>query len=301
LDQRSVDLADSPTKIGADGAPIMDMQGRTYSWGPWGWRSDRWRIRKLGQMVKEYGREPALRAFVVNRVLRPAGVPPEDYRGQAAALLKWVQTNIYYVNEPDELLQSPWWTMRLRNGDCDDMAILLASMAHSIAIPWRLVLGGSSREGRTRWAPGHGPKPPGFTASHLYVDLGWPPFDPQVWAAAEPTRNVALGTDLMIQAGPVEGRSDLGGVRGWGGTIVGRRVFTRRNSYGQADQAAEPTSLTDQLETAPLLERATTWIKTALKPDDIATGVISGVIQGLIIAVIMERFRRRKNGRKARS
>lgn len=297
LSARDVDDSDSPTRIGPDGAPVMDMRGRTYTWGAWGWRSDRWRVRRLTQMAKDYGREPQLRAFVVNRILKPAGVRSEDYRGQAAAILAWVQRNIYYVNEPDELLQSPWWTLRMKLGDCDDMAILLTSMAHSIALGWRLVLGGQSAYGPTRWAPGYEPKPPGFVASHIYADLGWPALDPSTWVAAEPTRPVPLGYDFMTGGQPVAGRSDLGQAprkRPLGLWVVGRRVFRGLGSSDVVDETAE-------LATAA---GGTLWdtVRNAiskLDPTELLSGVISGVIQALVVGILIDRLERRKrNGRR---
>ena len=71
----------------------------------------------LARLAEQSGRDPALATLAV-QIFRSYGVQPRDYKGQAAALLRWVQNNIYYVNEPDERLQEPKYTLRVRYGDC---------------------------------------------------------------------------------------------------------------------------------------------------------------------------------------
>lgn len=172
--------------------------------GWFGW-SDVKKIRILRELVDEESRDPELRRFVIQNVI--AGVRDRDYRGQAAAILAWVQRNVRYVNESDEQLQTPAYTLRHRFGDCDDMAILIAAMARSIALPYRFALAGRDARGRpVRWVEGERPN---FRSRffHIYVQLGVSgPFIPgkmQNWLSAEPTAGVLpLGYDVVLHGLP---------------------------------------------------------------------------------------------------
>lgn len=196
-----------------------NVGGRVYGIRGWSGWSHQKRAAKIRDLAEAYGRDPRMRWFVVHHVLKPAGVVDfRDYPRTAQALLSWVQPGgpggLYYTNESDEQLQSPWWTLKVKTGDCDDYAILLGAMAHSVRLPWRIVLAGQSRKGVERWneefRPNGKPYQPripgnGWSPSHIYVDLGWPPFtegkkDPlgrplTTWVAAEPTMRLPLGLD----------------------------------------------------------------------------------------------------------
>jgi transglutaminase-like putative cysteine protease len=171
-------------------------------------------------MAKEYGRDARLRAFVVKHVLAPAGVtfPSRQFKGQARAILSWVQRNIAYLNEPGELIQGPWQTLKVAHGDCDDMSLLVAAMAESLGLGNRFVLGGKTSSGRSvRWAEGTKGPPMGAKFFHIFADLGWPALKPTTWMSAEPTMNVPLGHDVTkhgVPAGVARGVD----VSGWGST-----------------------------------------------------------------------------------
>ncbi len=62
------------------------------------------------------------------------GVTPRDYTSELAAILNWVRLNIRYLRDPIqyERVQTPQITLKIKSGDCDDMATLLAAMATSI-------------------------------------------------------------------------------------------------------------------------------------------------------------------------
>ena len=129
--------------------------------------------------------------------MKSKNIQPRDYKGQAQALLKWVQHNIYYVNEPSERLQDPIYTLKVGYGDCDDMAILLATLYESIRLEWRFVLSGKVGSKTTRWIEGT-PLPKNGKWSHIYLLVGYPPFQPHKWQFAEPTlRGVDLGWDII--------------------------------------------------------------------------------------------------------
>jgi transglutaminase-like putative cysteine protease len=176
--------------------PVQLDAPRTYHLAAWGRMSDAQRVAWLRSVAVQRGRDPRIRELVFN-LLR--GVRERDYRAQAATLLRAVQPGgalgIEYRNEPGETLQDPLYTLRVRGGDCDDSALLLATLYEAIRLPWRFVLSGTAHGRRVRWVEGT-PLPLGFRAAHIYVCVGWPPFRPAVWTWAEPTvRGKPLGWD----------------------------------------------------------------------------------------------------------
>lgn len=180
-------------------------QPQVFRVGGWETMGDARRVAFIRRIVTDCGRDPRIRELAVD-IVRNAGAQPRDYKGQAAALLRWVQENIYYVNEPDEQLQDPMYTLRVKHGDCDDEAILLCALAQSIRLPNALVISGTDRQGRmVRWIEGERIAPRRDVRwAHIYVALGWPPFQPQQWAFAEPTAKVPFGWDVVqARAGTV--------------------------------------------------------------------------------------------------
>jgi hypothetical protein len=187
----------------------------------WGGFSDPQRLAFLRRIVNHAGRDPRIATLAV-KILRESGVEPRDYKGQSAALLRWVQDHIYYVNEPGERLQDPLYTLRVGYGDCDDLAILLASLYESVRLGWRFVISGiDSASGRkVRYEEGQGSPLPTGQWSHIYVKVGWPPFQPQRWEYAEPTlRRAPLGWDVV-------------------GTGTGKAILPEMRSYAGAPTAA---------------------------------------------------------------
>lgn len=57
-----------------------------------------------------------------------------DFLSEYAALLNWVRRNVRYVRDPIsiEQVQTPRATLEVRQGDCDDMATLLAALIGSL-------------------------------------------------------------------------------------------------------------------------------------------------------------------------
>jgi transglutaminase-like putative cysteine protease len=53
----------------------------------------------------------------------------------------WVAKNIHYVPDPNfELVQNPEETLRLRAGDCDDVAVLIASIYNALGLRTKFAL-----------------------------------------------------------------------------------------------------------------------------------------------------------------
>ena len=224
----------------------------------WGKMGDKGRVAFINKMIKSYGRDPRLRQVALS-IIRQAGVQPRDYKGQASALLKWVNQNIYYINEPGEQLQSVWYTLRTKSGDCDDTHILLCSLAESVRLPWKTVLSGRVRATgqRVRWISGS-PFPKGVKFSHIYSLLGWPPFRPQEWTFADPSlKNAYLGWDIVgaKQMRPVPGApADLMPEMGVGDFGDFGSAISRANQRSQSFDC--PTGYTRVTGISPLTKRA---------------------------------------------
>jgi len=179
-------------KINLDGPKVHHLVG-------WSGYGDPKRLEVIRSVAVQRGRDPRIATLAVN-IIRKAGVLPRDYKGQIAALLAWVQDpkNVYYINEPGERLQDPLYTLKVKYGDCDDLAILLCSMFESCRISWKLVISGRDRAtGRkVRHVDGDAYKH-GVDWSHIYCIAGTPVFRPTKWFFCEPTLKVPLGWDVV--------------------------------------------------------------------------------------------------------
>jgi len=168
---------------------------KTYWLPDWDGYKDPKKLAMLREIVMQYGRDPRVSELAV-RILRENGCKPREYRKQAECLLKWVQTNIYYVNESGERLQSPLYTIKSGMGDCDDMAILLCSFFECIRLSWKFVISGNTRTGLIRYVE-NDPNFQSIPYSHIYCCVGNRPFTPTEWWFCEPTMNVPLGWDVV--------------------------------------------------------------------------------------------------------
>lgn len=200
----------------------------------WGALTDPQRLHVIRTIAMQRGRDPRITSLVLS-IIKAAGVQPRDYKGQAAALLKWVQNpnNVYYINEPGERLQDPLYTLKVKYADCDDMAILLCTFFEAIKLEWKLVLSGVQRvtKAKKRYIEGT-PVPANVEWSHIYCMVGTPPFKPTKWYFCEPTvQNVPLGWDVIDgdhsllpemggsgRAAPAPGRRKSNGR--WGGSGI---------------------------------------------------------------------------------
>jgi hypothetical protein len=172
----------------------------------WGKVGDVGRLKIIRKLIKGYGRDPRLRTMA-SGIIQGGRVAARDYLGQANAILVWARTSVQYLNEPGELLQSPWYSLGLdRSGqkvrpasaDCDDFVLLIGSLLESIRLPTRLVLSGSTPNGRkVRYIEGQGKPQRGVKWSHIYLMVGTPPFRPTQWTFLEPTLNVPIGWEVV--------------------------------------------------------------------------------------------------------
>lgn len=98
------------------------------------------------------------------------GVPAFDEMGEAQALYNWVYSNIRFTKDPvnKEALYPPAELLKIRAGDCDDIAMLLGALLMALGYPARLITVSAN------------PSDPG-QFSHVYVEgeIGgvWIPMD----------------------------------------------------------------------------------------------------------------------------
>jgi hypothetical protein len=255
--------------------PVNLDSATTYHFPQWGGMSDPKRLAALRRISLGAGRDPRV-ATVAIGVLRDARVAPRDYVGQAAALLKFVQTRVYYANEPGERLQDPAYTLRVGYGDCDDMAMLLASLCESIRLPWRFVISGR-RGGRVvRWVEGTPYQDAKW--AHIYLTIGDRPFSPNRWNFAEPTlKTVALGWDV-VEASK-------------GGTVALPELAGPDGLAGLGDAAPDDDGKT------LTVRGVVADVRKALTPRRVVVGLITGLIIGALtrplVKAVMKARRRR--------
>lgn len=166
----------------------------------WGALGDGQRLHVIRQIAMQRARDPRITTLAI-KIIKESGAQPREYEKQAAALLKWVQNpkNVYYVNEPGERLQDPLYTIKVKYGDCDDMALLLCCFFEAVKLEWKLVLSGRQRGtgAKKRHIEG-GVMPPAVNWSHIYCMVGTPPFKPTRWYFCEPTlQSAPLGWDVI--------------------------------------------------------------------------------------------------------
>ena len=177
-----------------------------YHLPKWGKVGDVGRLKIIRKLIGGYQRDPRIRTMALG-IIASARVPARDYIGQANAILKWARATVPYVNEPGELLQSPFYSLGLdRSGaqvrppsaDCDDFVLLIGSLLGSIKLDTKLVLSGASPTGgKVRYIEGQGKPQRGVSWSHIYIMVGTPAFNPTSWTFMEPTLNVPIGWDVV--------------------------------------------------------------------------------------------------------
>ena len=253
----------------------LDATTKTYHLPGWKKKNDSARLRALREIAMKGGRDPDIATLAVN-IVRDAGAQPRDYKGQATALLAWTQTQIYYINEPGERLQDPVYTLKVKYGDCDDMAILLASFYEACRLPWRYVLSGRTREGKlVRWVEGTPSKAARW--SHIYVIVGWPPYTPKTWLYAEPTlKGVPLGWDVV------------------GATKSGGKVALPELGGGVQDSTLQraPMMVQRRGPEKPLAKHVVSIVAERLHPRNLIPVLIVGIITGAISTQISKKLKK---------
>ena len=132
-------------------------------------------VKAIQRLVESSLRSQSLRLRALE-ILRGFRVDSHAPTETARALFHWVQTNIRYVYDPVglETVQSPEVTLRIKAGDCDDHAGLMAALAMSVGVNARLVVIGPSAD----------------NFQHIYAEL----MTDGTWQPADTTRPVGYGS-----------------------------------------------------------------------------------------------------------
>lgn len=282
-----------------------------YQLPDWKKMSDREKVRYIKRLILSYGRDPRIRNVAVD-VFRQYRVKPRDYRGQAKALLQWVQSSIYYLNEPSELLQAPTYTLnpKVMSGDCDDIAILIGAMATSARLGVRVVLSGKNpRTGKmVRWVEGT-PQPRGIKWAHIYVQVGWPAFRPTHWESMEGTlAGAPLGWDVTRSHlyPPIPGAPGVplhgGSPTGWGALSIERPpvavpapvVAPPLPSLKKVAMAGKASRQLDAQEKSKRRQNRLAGFLVSLDWQQIAVATLPAIISGYVLARVFGAPSRRK-------
>lgn len=251
----------------------------------WGQMTDVQRLAFIRQIILRRGRDPRIAKLCVD-IFRKANVKPRDYKGQATALLAWIQNpkNFYYVNEPAERLQDPIYSIRTKHGDCDDAAILLCTLFEGVRLPWKLVLSGRHRYTgqKIRYVEGQ-PRNPNGAWTHIYCAVGTPPFAPKKWYFCEPTVNgVPLGWDVID--GDHSVLPEMAGIPEEVRELAGTRPMGSSSAVSSAISGAVAAETDNP--------------KSRLR--NMAFGIIAGALTAIVSQVVLTEYRYwREDKRKA--
>jgi transglutaminase-like putative cysteine protease len=85
----------------------------------------------MQSLVKQGRRDPIIRQFTASLV---QAIAPKDFFSEAETVFGFVQSNIRYIQDINEVetISPPQWVLANGYGDCDDFSVLLASMLESI-------------------------------------------------------------------------------------------------------------------------------------------------------------------------
>lgn len=144
------------------------------------------RISWLEQEISQGKRDPRIRR-IAGEVLAGSGatggawnVAERDWRGEVEAFYNYVRENTRYTQDPVnvELFQRPRRTLESRIGDCDDLAILLASLLQAVGYSVRVRVIGMKGSN---------------VFQHIYLLVGLPPTDPKEWMPVDPSMAEGVG------------------------------------------------------------------------------------------------------------
>jgi transglutaminase-like putative cysteine protease len=100
----------------------------------------------MRRIVREYKKNPDIRATAARLVQH---VPNKAYAMEAKTIALWVRNHIRYTRDVNEVetVYTPDRILENRYGDCDDHALLVATLLESIGHPTRFVAIGLNRAG----------------------------------------------------------------------------------------------------------------------------------------------------------
>lgn len=96
-------------------------------------------LRVMASLVRQYRRSLPIRQLALQIVGSVSG--HKNFAGEAAALCRWVQQNIRYTRDVNdvETIQTPLKTLDFGQGDCDDQSTLLASLLEAVGFQTRFL------------------------------------------------------------------------------------------------------------------------------------------------------------------
>lgn len=268
------------------GAELMNGSGvlaegpqtgmRVYHHAGWAKMRDDQRLLFMQNMIEEYARDPRMAELVIKNVLQPARVEPHDHPAQAKAIQEWVRDRIYYTKEPGERLQSPWRTLDLGFGDCDDQTLLVGTFARAINLAFKPCLVGLGKDKTMRiWCPGMRAKLlKGVRWFHVLGMIGWPDDTGQIkWVSAE----------TILKDAPLGYNPALNGVRVDGEGRPSVPVKTAKTAAAGAPSGQFLGNLGSFGSAAP--EDAAPRFLSRAFAERLMVGSLEGAIQGVVTAV----------------
>jgi Transglutaminase-like superfamily len=233
---------------------LPQIQSQTI---PSGYRGTLMTIEHIRDLIKQGAKDFQVRQTAIDILLQRA-VKPKDYLGEIKALFEWVQQNVRYTKDTFriEVLHSAKRMLKLRAGDCDDMAILLGAMLEAIGHPVRLVITGADPLRQDLF-------------SHIYLEVfhkgRWIPLDatmpyPMGWAPRTLVKKI-----IAIERRP-DMLSDDMQLQGVGAPVPDwlKGLIRAVRSEAITPKDARVKSLWDLLRQRQLLRRSP-WLKAVLQ------------------------------------
>lgn len=127
------------------------------------------------KLTRQAKKNPTIRELAIRLTNH---LPPKDWKAEVGAIRDFVRSNIRYTRDIRgvETLQAPIQTLRLRAGDCDDMAMLTAALLEAIHHPTRFTAIGFSPNHYAHVFPETKIGPHWFSVETTEpVPLGWRP------------------------------------------------------------------------------------------------------------------------------
>jgi transglutaminase-like putative cysteine protease len=89
-------------------------------------------LKAMVKLIRAAKVDPSVRQFAASLV---QGLPQKDLSGQMVAIFNFVRDRIRYLGDVRdvETLQTPQYTLELKQGDCDDKSVLLATLLETIS------------------------------------------------------------------------------------------------------------------------------------------------------------------------
>ena len=129
-------------------------------------------LKEMARLARRFSKDLAI-IQLARKIVQH--VPPKQYGGEVVAVHAWVRANIRYVRDVEgvETLADPIATINMHAGDCDDQAVVVATLLLAIGHKCRYVAIGP--------APG--------ALCHVFTDT----LVGNQWVAVETTENWPVG------------------------------------------------------------------------------------------------------------